>query len=87
MPMEFLSNITLHPALALVLPALLILGYVLKQTPHCQDWMIVWVLLVSGIVCGVVAIGSNLDGVGNGIIAAGMAIAAHQTWKQTIEKK
>lgn len=87
MPMEFLNDITLHPALALVLPALLILGYVLKQTPRFQNWMIVWVLFGVGILFGIVAIGPNLEGVVNGIIAAGMAIAAHQAWKQTTEKK
>jgi hypothetical protein len=87
MPAEFLSNITLHPALAIVVPALIILGYVLKQTPKFPDWLIVWVLLVGGIIAGIVAIGSTLDGVANGIIAAWMAIAAHQTWKQTTERK
>lgn len=84
--MDFLSHITLHPALVLVAPALIILGYVLKQTPKCQDWMIIWVLLVTGIISGIAAIGPDLDGVANGVIAAGMAITSHQAWKQTTER-
>jgi len=84
---ELLSNITLNPTLGLVFPALMVLGYVLKQTPHFPDWLIIWVLLIVGMISGVIAIGLNVDGVANGIIAAGMAITSHQAWKQTIERK
>jgi hypothetical protein len=65
----------------------MVLGYVLKQTPHFPDWLIIWVLLIVGMISGVIAIGLNVDGVANGIIAAGMAITSHQAWKQTIERK
>jgi hypothetical protein len=87
MPTEFLSNITLHPALVLVVPALIILGYALKQTPRFPDWLIIWTLLIAGIVAGIVAIGNTIDGIANGIITTGVAITSHQAWKQTIERK
>lgn len=85
--MPELSNIQIHESLVVVVPALLIIGYALKQTPKFPDWAIVWVLLVLGMVSGMFTVGLNVNGLANGIIAAGMAIAANQTYKQTFKKR
>lgn len=81
-----LTNVQLHEALVVIVPALLIVGYALKQTPKCPDWLIVWLLLLLGTVSGVVGIGASLDGVANGLIAGGLAITANQMYKQTTKK-
>jgi hypothetical protein len=85
--MPDLTQVSLHEALVVVVPALLIIGFALKQTPKCPDWLIVWALLVLGAVAGIVAIGANLEGVANGLIAGGLAITANQVYKQTVAKR
>lgn len=84
---DALSTVTLHPSLVLAVPSLLVIGYILKQTPAVPDWLIVWILIILGVSSGVVEIGANLEGVANGIIAAGLAIASHQTLKQTVRRQ
>ena len=82
-----LSSVALHEALVLVVPALLIIGFALKQTPKCPDWLIVWILPVLGTIAGVFAIGANIEGVANGLIAGGLAITANQLYKQTVDRE
>jgi hypothetical protein len=84
---DLLQHITLNPALILVAPSLNIIGYVLKQTPHCPNWLILWILLALGVVAGILTIGPTVDGVANGIIATGMAVTTHQAFKQTVERR
>lgn len=87
MIIDVLNQVTLDQALVFVVPALIILGYALKQTPFVPDWLIVWVLLVVGTAAGVIAVGPTVDGVANGIIAAGMAVFSHQAFKQSVERE
>lgn len=82
-----LTGVQLHEALALVVPALLIVGYALKQTPKCPDYLIVWAMLLLGTVAGIVTIGPDVNGVTNGIVAGGLAITANQVYKQTFQKR
>lgn len=84
---EALSGIELHPALAAVVPVLIILGYALKKSPKIPDWTIVWTLISIGGLLGGFGIGFTFEGIINGIIAGGLAIATHQAYKQTIEKQ
>lgn len=86
MNFDFLSTIELHSALVTVVPVLIILGFALKNTPKVPDWTIVWVLLLLGALAGVLAVGFNVEGFANGVIAAGLAIASHQAFKQTVER-
>lgn len=81
-----LTGVQLHEALAVVVPALLIIGFALKKTPQCPDWAIVWALLVLGAVAGGVSIGFTVDGIANGLIAGGLAITANQVYKQTVKR-
>lgn len=80
---EILSQVEIHEQLAIVVPALLIIGYALKRTPKVQDWMIVWILLTIGVIASGYTIGFTVSGIANGIIAAGAAITTHQAYKQT----
>lgn len=80
---DFLQNVQLHAALVPLVPALLIVGRLLKQTPKFPDWAIVWALLVLGVLAGGFVLGFNFEGLVNGVIAAGLAISTHQTIKQT----
>lgn len=82
-----LTGVELHSALVVVVPALLIIGYALKQTPKCPDWAIVWALIILGAVSGMIAIGANVNGIANGLIAGGMAVTANQLYKQTKKRK
>uniref|UniRef100_A0A1S2M2J4 Holin n=1 Tax=Anaerobacillus isosaccharinicus TaxID=1532552 RepID=A0A1S2M2J4_9BACI len=69
--------------LAVVVPALMIIGYALKRTPKIADWMIVWILLLLGVIASVFTLGLTVSGIANGVFAAGAAISTHQAYKQT----
>ncbi|WP_231888752.1 phage holin family protein [Rossellomorea marisflavi] len=80
---ELLRGISIDPQLTILVPALWVLGFALKKTPHVEYWLIIWILLL----CGVLASGWKLDfdfnGIANGFIATGAAITTHQSFKQT----
>lgn len=78
-----LSQVEIHEQLAIVVPALMIIGYALKTTPNVKDWLIVWILLAIGVIASGFTLGFTVSGIANGVIAAGAAIATHQTYKQT----
>jgi hypothetical protein len=77
------SQISIHPQLVLVVPALIVLGFALKHTPKVQDWMIIWILLFAGSLASIIKLGLTVNGIANGIIAAGAAITTHQFIKQS----
>lgn len=83
---DFLNDVSLHAALVPLVPVLMIIGSVLKQTPKFPDWAIVWALLILGAIAGSSVLGFSFEGIINGIIAAGMAISTHQTFKQTTNR-
>lgn len=80
---EQLSNISLDPNMSLVIPALIVVGFALKQTP-IPNWTIVWIVLLVGTICGIAVCGMNITGIINGLLAGGMAVSAHQAYKQTV---
>ncbi|MBP2240270.1 hypothetical protein J2Z40_000823 [Cytobacillus eiseniae] len=71
----------------MLVPALWVLGYALKQTPAIPDWTIIWIILLISIIGGSLAFGFTVTGVINGIIAAGVAVLGHQMLKQTFMDK
>lgn len=83
---QLFQNITIHPQLVLVVPALMIIGYALKRTPFVKDWMIIWILLGCGIIASGMRLGFDVNGISNGILAAGAAITTHQAIKQSIKR-
>ncbi len=84
---DILSQIEIHQQLTIVVPALMIIGYALKRTPKVPDWLIVWILLIIGALASVFTLGFTVNGISNGIIAAGVAITTNQAYKQTIYKR
>ncbi|UII57671.1 phage holin family protein [Cytobacillus spongiae] len=68
----------------MLVPALWVLGFALKQTPKVPDWSIIWILFLAAIILGNLAFGFSSTGIINGIIAAGVAVLGHQMFKQTI---
>lgn len=85
--MPELFDIQLHEELILIVPALLIIGFILKQTPKVPDWTIPWAILILGTVAGIATLGTTVEGIANGVIAGGIAITTHQSAKQTIKKR
>lgn len=69
----------------MMVPALWVIGYALKQTPNVPDWSIIWILVIISVFSGSIAFGLSLEGVVNGIVAAGVAVLGHQMIKQTIK--
>jgi hypothetical protein len=67
----------------MLVPALWVIGYALKQTPKIPDWSIIWILLAISIGFGTYAFGFSTTGIINGIIAAGVAVLGHQMYWQT----
>lgn len=80
--MEFFYKFLLEQALILV-PVLMVIGAFLKWTPKVKSWLIPWLLMVLGIIGGCILLGLNLTGIMQGIISAGVAVFAHQLYKQT----
>ncbi|WNS77279.1 phage holin family protein [Bacillus sp. DTU_2020_1000418_1_SI_GHA_SEK_038] len=82
--MTFLNLIDyLNQNYIMLVPALWVLGFALKQTPAIPDWLIIWILFIASITVGSVAFGFSIDGLVNGITAAGVAVLGHQMYKQT----
>ncbi|WP_404358976.1 phage holin family protein [Cytobacillus firmus] len=69
----------------MLVPALWVIGYALKQTPKVPDWSIVWILVLISVSAGSLAFGFSFEGLLNGIVAAGVAVLGHQMKKQTLE--
>jgi hypothetical protein len=67
----------------MLVPALWVIGYALKQTPRIPDWSIIWILLAISVGFGTYAFGFSITGIINGIIAAGVAVLGHQMYRQT----
>jgi len=77
----------IEPSMLIVVVALWVVGFAIKQTPKIADWLIIWVLTIIGVVAGIVIVGANIDGVIQGVLASGIANYAHQLFKQTKERK
>lgn len=71
----------------MLVPALWVIGYALKQTPKIPDWTIVWILLGISVGLGAFAYGFSIEALTNGIIAAGVAVLGHQMFKQTVSSR
>lgn len=80
--MEFL----LDEALILI-PVLLIVGKLLKQTPNVADWMIPYVLLGVGVTLSLLVMGVHVDAVVQGVLVTGAAVFSHQLFKQAKTKE
>ncbi|EJL29930.1 phage holin family protein [Brevibacillus sp. BC25] len=85
--LELANQYLLEDVLVVVI-ALLVIGVMLKKTPRIADWLIPWLLTVSGVglawgVMGAISVQATIQG----ILAAGIATLGHQLWKQTFDKR
>jgi hypothetical protein len=80
---DLLNGITIHPQLTILVPALWVLGFALKKTPHIPDWLIIWILLVVSVAASSFVLGFDFNGIANGFICTGAAVTTHQSIKQT----
>lgn len=82
---DLLREFLIEEAL-IVVPVLLILGVIFKNTPKFKDWLIPYALLVLGIVFAVALIGFNVQAILQGVLIAGAAVFSNQLYKQYIER-
>ncbi|RXI70488.1 phage holin family protein [Clostridium tetani] len=81
-----LMDYIVEQALILV-PALYILGLMLKGTEKIKDWTIPWVLLICGIGACIAIMGINIQALLQGILVTGATVFGNQLVKQSTEKK
>lgn len=81
---ELLNEYIVEQAL-IVIPVLLILGWIIKETPRMKDWIIPYVLLIIGVTITVAMLGFNVDAIIQGILVSGAAVFGNQLYKQAKE--
>ncbi|WML44710.1 phage holin family protein [Neobacillus sp. PS3-40] len=81
-----LANYIMDEALILI-PVLMIIGKIVKNTPKIKNWLIPYILLVLGVVLAGLMMGFSVNSFIQGVLVAGTAVFGHQIVKQTIEKK
>lgn len=82
--MEMLNEYIIEQAL-IVIPVLLILGKIIKETDVIKDKYIPLTLLFVGVIFAITLIGFNVDAVIQGILVAGAAVFGHELYKQSKE--
>lgn len=80
MDFNFMSYVT--EEILIVIPVLWIIGAILKTTPKIFDWVIPYVVLVVGILLSCMLIGFDVNGIIQGVLAAGTAVLGDQLVKQ-----
>lgn len=83
--MELLNEYIVEQALV-VIPVLLVLGKIIKETPYFKDWLIPYILLLIGIALTISLIGFNPDAIIQGVLVSGAAVFGHELFKQAIER-
>ena len=85
----------IKPEMLILIPVLIIIGLMIKKTEHIKDWAIPIILGVIGILFAILILGIEngfngvtiLNGVLQGILAAGMAVYVHQLTIQSTRKR
>lgn len=84
--MEMLKDYILDNALILI-PAIYVIGAILKGTELIKDKYIPVILLPIGIVLGMLIVGFTVNGFIQGVLVTGVAVYANQLVKQTLKKE
>lgn len=82
---EILNEYVVEQAL-IIIPVLLVLGKIIKETPRMKDWTIPYILLIIGVGITVGMLGVNIDAVIQGVLVSGAAVFGNELIKQAIEK-
>lgn len=83
---EFIAQY-IKPEMLIIIPVLLFLGWMMKQTPHVPDWLIPYFNTIFGIIGGIAITSSLIDGFIQGILASAMAVLGFNLYKQWKDKK
>lgn len=83
------------PEILILIPVLIIIGRMLKKIENIKDWTIPIVLGIIGILFSIMILGFKegftgpiiLNGILQGILAAGMAVYVHQLTIQSTRKR
>lgn len=83
------------PEILILIPVLIIIGMMLKRVESIKDWTIPIILGVIGILFAIMILGFKegftgpiiLNGILQGILAAGMAVYVHQLTIQSTRKR
>ena len=84
--MEMLKDYILDNALILI-PAIYVIGAILKGTELIKDKYIPVILLPIGIVLAMLLVGFNVNGFIQGVLVTGVAVYANQLIKQTLKEE
>ena len=84
--MEMLKDYIMDNALILI-PAIYVIGAILKGTELIKDKYIPVILLPIGIVLGMLIVGFTVNGFIQGILVTGVAVYTNQLVKQTLKKE
>jgi hypothetical protein len=76
-------NYIVDNALVLI-PALIIIGQIIKNIPSVPNWMIPLALLVPGVIGTMAIVGWDVPGAVQGILVTGAAVYGNQLWKQVL---
>ena len=84
--MEMLKDYILDNALILI-PAIYVIGAILKGTELIKDKYIPVILLPIGIVLAMLLVGFNVNGFIQGVLVTGVAVYANQLIKQASKEE
>ncbi|WP_163583274.1 phage holin family protein [Gracilibacillus saliphilus] len=79
--MENILEFVIDDAL-IIIPALLVMGWIFKNTPDFKDWLIPYALLVLGVICSMLLLGFSVESFIQGILVTGAAVLGNQLVKQ-----
>ena len=71
----------------ILIPALLIIGMMIKKIPNIQNWTIPFILLVPGVGGTIAILGWSAQAIIQGILITGAAVYGNQIWKQILYAK
>lgn len=65
----------------ILIPVLIVIGALLKQTPKIPNWLIPYILLLLGIAGGLSLTGFNVSGVIQGVLVTGVSVYGYEAYK------
>lgn len=71
----------------ILIPAIYVIGAILKGTELVKDKYIPVILLPIGIVLGMILLGFNVNGFIQGVLVTGVAVYANQLVKQALKEE
>lgn len=79
--MDSLTSFILDEAL-IVIPVLLVLGQIIKQTPRVPNWAIPYAILAFGVGITLLLVGVTIEAFIQGVLVSGAAVFGNQLWQQ-----